>query len=81
MLLVPLGVGAVYRLECKRSPGRSSVFGMNRSGACMGPGRQLGLSVRTRMEKLTGSRFGTASWINCEFIQVDTFAFALSSSI
>jgi len=47
----------------------------------MGPGRQLKASTRTRKIELTGSRFGTASWMNCEFIHVDTFAFALSSSI
>ena len=64
MLLVHLGVGEVYRLVCRRSLERSSVFGTNRSGACRGPGRELKSWERKGMEKLTGSRFGTASWMN-----------------
>lgn len=41
MLLVLLDVEGVYRLECRRILGRSSVFGKNLLGACMGPGPQL----------------------------------------
>jgi hypothetical protein len=51
VLLVRLGVGVVYRRECKRSLGRNSVFGMNQSGACRGPARQL----RHRISKKRGS--------------------------
>jgi hypothetical protein len=61
VLLVRLGVGGVYRLECRRSLARNSVFGMNRSGVCRVPVCQLGPPKRGKISKLTGSRFGTAS--------------------